>query len=101
MTNDVKELKEYIVAYSTKNKTLSQQGIKEELDVKNSQELKEQRPDIIVNWAHKFQVGDMVRYKSNGNTLYIAQVLETKNEYKCKDANGNMLTAIFLEKELY
>lgn len=89
MTNDVKELKEFFLHQHpiTQSKTSSV----------HSEDMEE--PNI--NWIPKFKIGDIVKYKHSGKSLYIAKILEKEYEYKCKDANGTLLSATFLENELY
>ena len=96
MTSDIREMKNIFISLNKKQNMNFQ-------EIKNK-EIHESDANLVatkVNWNHKFQIGDMVRYKPNGKTLYIAQILANEYEYKCKDADGNFLSAVFFEKELY
>ena len=92
MTDDVKELKEFFLYRSVSNDTKVTPTILNEGNEKRN---------VNVNWEHKFQIGDTVKYKHNGKSLCIAEILDKEYEYKCRDAKGSLLTAVFLEDELY
>lgn len=98
MVNDVREMKEYFLNKGSQNEL--ERNVNSSM-TQNNVELF-QTTTVQVNWNHKFNIGDTVKYKENGNTLRIAQILETEYQYKCVNLKtGTLLSAIFNENELY
>ncbi len=109
MTNDVRELKEYIMYSSSPQTSVSEETNNEEIkneevvksydQIKNDLEAKQK--EIKVTWNHKFNVGDIVTYKFSKKKLIIALILENAKEYRCFDAETKqLLSAVFTENEL-
>ena len=110
MTNDVKELKEFILNSSHKQNS-------ESIEVQNPESIQNQDPnptleqvleslekqqkEITVTWNHKFNFGEIVIHKYSRKRLCIALVLDKEKEYRCLNLDTNhMLPAVFDENEL-
>ena len=99
MTNDVKELKEFLLSYSNKTNT---QSTLEDVSLEDTlKSLENQQKKMNVTWNHKFNIGDVVIYKHSGKRLCVALILDKEKEYQCMDLETKqLLSAVFDESEL-
>ena len=110
MTDDVRELKEYIMTSSSPQTTVLEETNNEETEKEEvvqtydqvKKDLEAEQKEIEVTWNHKFNVGDVVTYKYSKKKLIIALILENAKEYRCFDAETKqLLSAVFSENELF